>query len=74
MIILTKTVNTNLNDMRMSLKFGILSENPAYERHRISRPMPIEATIQKKTYMDFSYSLRDLINRGWAAVNSITEH
>ena len=30
--------------------------NPAYGRHRISRPMLKEAPIQKKTYKDFSSS------------------
>ena len=36
-------------------------KNPAYGRHRISRPMIIEAPIQKKTYKDFSSSSVDLV-------------
>ena len=49
-------------------------KNPAYGRHQISRPMLIEAPIQKKTYKGFSSYLGDLVKRGWAAVHSTAEH
>ena len=48
-------------------------KNPAYGRHRISRPMLKEAPAQKKTYRDFSSSSGDLVKRGWAAVHSTAE-
>ena len=36
--------------------------------------MLIEAPNQKKTYMDFSSSLEDLVKQGWAAVHFTAEH
>ena len=52
----------------------INNKNPAYGRHQISRPMLIEAPIQKKTYKDFSPSSGDLVKRGWDAVHSTAEN
>ena len=48
-------------------------KNAAYGRHKISRPMLIEALIQKKINRDYSSSLGDLVKRRLAAVHFTAE-
>ena len=68
------TMKKPINEGHATDKSFTGDKNPAHGRHRISRPMLIEAPTQKKTYKDFSSSLGDLVKRGWAAVHSTAEH